>query len=473
MRPPADETAPDGPAADDETLYDVLISDGPGEIRWALLRNGRVLEVVHDRPHRPETGAVLLGRCSAKVPGHKAVFVDLGRGIPGFLSAEDAPDGLPTEGATVVVQVLREALAEKGPKLTAAPSLAGGLLAYTPSRPGLGMSPRITANDDRKRLKTLLQGAMVADEGVVVRTAAAEAPEDHVRAELQALRESWHALSERADAARHPCLLHPAPSPLEDWVETLGWRLRTIIADSGARMTQAHRLMAARLPDWPGRVMLDPGTQGPLFDVYGVEEALDSLLLPRVPLPGGGALIIEETAALTAIDVDSGAGDPRTLAREAVPEVARQIRLRGLAGQILVDLPRGRKGPDRGALDLLRDAMADDPAGGRVLGTTPGGLVEINRPRRRTPASSILTAASARPRLSPETALLAALRLLLRGQRHAPGKRPYMRMGPRCGALMQGDLAPALTDAELRLAQSITIQVDDAQSEDHVVVDYL
>ncbi|ABC23564.1 ribonuclease G (RNase G) [Rhodospirillum rubrum F11] len=436
--------------------YHVLVSDGPGETRWALLAGDTPVEVVFQRAHAVETGAIVAGRVTAAVPGHQALFVDLGRGPAGFLGAEDTPRGLPGEGALLAFQVLREAVAGKGPTVTAAPTLAGRLLVYTPYVPGVGLSPRAGSTAARKALRARITALLDPGEGVVARTIAGEASEAALRAELDHHRARWRAIGRALAASTRPGLLEAAPGPLGGWLDSLGDALRSVVADQGERAQALRRALAARGPDWPARVVIERADQ-PLFERWGVEEALEAALAVRLALPGGGAIAIEETAALTAIDVDAGGADRRLVAPVAAREIARQIRLRALAGQILIDFPRGARGPEESGLVALIEALAADPAGPRVLGVTRGGLVEVVRPRRRPPLSSLLTVPGGPPKLTAETALLAALRELVAGATRAPGARPHLRVGPRSGGLLATDLAQALAEVEAALGQAVAI----------------
>ncbi|CCG07151.1 ribonuclease E/G [Pararhodospirillum photometricum] len=359
----------------------ILVDDGPGETRWALCdAQGALREVVLSRAHRPEAGACLAGRVRERVPGHAAVFVDLGAPPWGFLAAEDAAGGLPPLGTRVLVQVLRPAVETKGPKLTLALSWPGRFWVLTPGRPGLGMSTKIPGN--RKALRAHFESFLAPGEGVIARSEIAEAGDDALQADLEALRTLAAEVARRFSATSNLGLLQEAPSPLAAWLEEPGGAQARIVVDSGGRFPFVQALVHARFPGGGPQVTVhhDPATA--LFEAYGVEAALEEALEPGVAVPGGGFVHFAETQAVSAVDIDAQGQAPDLVAQAAVPLIARHIRLRGLAGQIVIDFPRRRGPPDPALVTALAEALAQDPAGARVLGGDPG------RPRRSGAAPS-------------------------------------------------------------------------------------
>ncbi|MCF8481336.1 MAG: ribonuclease E/G [Rhodospirillum sp.] len=436
--------------------FRVLVSDGPGEIRWALLEDDTVVDVVHQWVHAPEGGAILAGRMGKRAPDGRAAFVALAAGPDGFLSLSDIPGPPPPEGTLIAVQVVQEAQGPKGPKLTAKITLPGRLLVYTPFAPGLGLSPKAGTSARRTQLRGRIEALMEPGEGAIARTAAsAPGVRDSVlRAELKTQRTRWRDIREGLSKASAPGPLLAAPSPLEDWLDGLGEGVTAILCDSGTRAAALKSHFRIRHPFWTGTLSADLSTTPSPFEREGVEEALEEALSPRLTLPGGGIVIIEETQALTAIDLDSGATDPETATWAALPVIARQIRLRALAGQILVDLPRRKGGgPNREAVDALATLLAKDPAGPRLLGVTRGGLVEITRPRRRPPLSHLFLTPMGARGITPEARLLAALRTLTRD----PTRSPALTVTPADETLLLGPLAPALAQATDRLGLPITL----------------
>jgi ribonuclease G len=449
-----------------------LVERGPGQTRVALLAEDQLWEVHHLRDSAVMPGDVILGRVRGKVPGGAAVFVDLGSGRDGFLAAEDCaprdeqgqPPPLPPEGSAVLVEVSIAPRAEKGAKLTMALSLTPqgcpevGLLVYTPLRRGVGLSGKITNKAERQRLQAWAAATVADSEGIVLRTRAWEATEAALTAALAAARREWQALQRWAVQAKPPCRLRAA-------VESEGGALGVALEGRGVR-----RVICAGTGAWEsaraGRPDLVDGitrarTPGSLFTAEGLDEALEEALTPRV-----GALTIQQTAAVTAIDVDSGAASAEQTNAQAVMEIARQIRLRNLAGMIVIDFAAPRRGAEAHKRHLARalaEALADDPAGPSVLGVSALGLVEVRRPRRGPPLADLLAAsggqgeAQALP-LSTEATALAALLAVISACERTPGLLPQLRVTSSVAEVLRGPLRGALAEAEQRLGDRLPLE---------------
>ena len=419
-----------------ESADAILLSAGPGELRLALMAGDRPLEFLVDRGDG-SPGDVVLGRVLSVNRALDAAFIDIGEPTAGFLS----PAGPAAEGQPLLVQVTAAARGAKGAELTRAVSLAGSVIAYTPARAGLNVSRRIVEDDERARLSAVLKPALTAGEGVVVRTQAAGAEAAALLAELDVLRGRWQAIEAARAVATPPARLH-APHPLTrllgDYPD-----ITRVVVDSAALLAEIRPLFAA------AELRRDA------FDE--VAEDLDAALDSRAPLPGGGALIIESTAALTVIDIDSGGGSALDANLAAVPEIARQLRLRGVAGHVILDIIPLR---DRRALgrivEALRHAVADDPTPTHVIGTTPLGLVEMTRERRRpTLAETMLEAAPVRR--SADSLGLDALRALLREADARPGARLALAAPPEVVTALRRRPA-ALAQAADRLGRPLTLK---------------
>ncbi|KZD08955.1 ribonuclease E/G [Oceanibaculum pacificum] len=384
------------PGAGLNGIDSILIELGADSTRIALLRNGELIELLVERAgHESRLGWIFLGRVAEVVKPLNAAFVDIGQTPPAFLSgaaahwlhpdvSADTPIGRSvTEGAAVLVQQVKDAQGDaKGAAVTADISLAGTHLVFTPRRPGIAVSRKIPDKAERARLRqTVLDCPLPAQAGLVVRTSAQGADAAALRAELTGLLARWQGLLDKAAALQPPAVLDRPPGLLE--------RLLGEIADDCAiraeltGFTRARRYAEAHRP-----ALLESLSQhrGPtsLFAAEGVEEQIAAALERRVPLPGGGELVIDPTEALVAIDVNSGGRAPREAAFAAVGPVARQICLRALSGLILADFPRLDARADRARLlDALRQAVAGDRVPVQVLGYTNGGLVELIRPRDR------------------------------------------------------------------------------------------
>lgn len=428
-----------------------LIDRSPGLTRVALLAQGVVWEVHLFPDHLPLPGDLWLGRVKARVPGTRAAFVDLGSGPDAFLPAEDMPGGLPPEGSAVLVEIAQAKRPGKGPKVTGAVSLGGLYLVYTPLRAGVSLSSRLTHKAERKRLQAWAEGAVVEGEGVVLRTAAFQVPEDVLDAALAEGRAAWAEVQAARKTAKPPCRLRSGQAPLA--AALAGRAVDRVLCVGSALAEDARR---AR-PDLAEAVRVCG--EGLLAE-EGVPEAVDSALARRVPLPGGGALTIETTAAATMIDVDSGRSGEAAANAAAVVEIARQIRLRGLAGAIVIDFaapPKGAMAAKRALADGLAQALADDPARPQVLGVSALGLVEVRRDRQRPPLADLLLGPA--PLAPPSTVAVAldALRRVVEHARSVPGSRPALTVAPAVAAVLRGPLAPAVAEAERALGHSLDI----------------
>ncbi|MGB0695216.1 MAG: ribonuclease E/G [Rhodospirillaceae bacterium] len=457
----------------------VLVARHPGETRWALLApepaqgqgpaalplaelpsGERVLALRLVRDHRLQVGEIHLGRVGDRLPGHEAAFVALAAGPDGLLDARDAPQGLPPQGALVLVEVKRAAIAEKGPRLSTAVTLAGRLVTLGRGRPGSGLSPRIGPAARRKALSALLKQHCAEQEALVARTAAAAAADTAILDELVALRARFTDLEARAASAKEPCCLWGGPTPAELW--QAHWPVSEIQAEG---LGAAWR---ASLPeDLQERVTLRlPRTdQGGLFDETGLSELLDQMAQTDVELPGGGAVRVEVTSALWALDVDARRCPPGQAAQEAVAALPDLLRLFDLRGQILIDPPRGPKGqPDRRLEGQLRGFLASqpdaqDPSSARLLGATPGGLLELRRGGGYDPLPVLIR--------GTEHQILRALALVTRSG--APGAAG-LRLGTLAHGLLTRSLSAAKREAEQRLGTAIALHLDPALPEGHVSI---
>ncbi|WP_430436736.1 ribonuclease E/G [Oceanibaculum nanhaiense] len=378
----------------------LLLEVGPGLTRIALRRDGALIDlIVEAAGHESRIGWILLGRVIEVSHGLDAAFVDIGAAEPGFLPARAArllkpemPAGTPiarllAEGETHLLQQVKDESAGKGPVLSADIALHSDHLVLTPRLAGVAVSRAIPGKAERARLRRAALDAAQAlglppQEGIVLRTAAAGLDAANIQAELAALAARWRAIQARAAPAKPPVVIDRPAGALEQLLPHLAPDTDILCADLAGH-TRVTRWCEAHRPELLSHIVRYRG-QDPLFEREGVEEEIAAALERTVPLPGGGALAIDPVEALVAIDVNGAERDPREAAFAAVPEVARQIRLRQLSGLILVDFPRLDRRADRDRLiEELRAALAGDRVNTQLLGYTRGGLVEIIRPRDR------------------------------------------------------------------------------------------
>jgi Rne/Rng family ribonuclease len=417
-------------------------------VRGGLLDDGRLIEVWDaDAAGEAVTDALLLGRVVRVDARLDAAFVDIGAAEPAFLGAKDArplagageraPIGrLAREGERVIVQGLREAVGDKGPRVTADVRLFGFLIIFRPLGTGVELPGRLP---ERQRAALAERGAaLFGDAGVTLRRAAARAEDGALLAELEALRGRWARL--RAEARRRPGRLAADEPPLERLLRQALEQApeRLAIADPALAAT-AERLVGERLGALAPRIeRLRP--EASAFAQTDAAAELERALRPAVALPGGGRLLIEETAACTAIDVDGGPRPALEVDLAAAAEVARQVRLRNLGGTIVVDFVDLPTRPQRQRLEeALKKAFRDDPLPVQIYPMSPLGLVQLSRPRRGQTLAARLTrpcAACAGTGRAPS--LRAAAEALLAELRSAPLPRRVV-IARDLAAYLQGE----------------------------------
>ena len=377
---------------------ELFVNVMPTEVRAALLEDGRLTDLVLERSERASLiGDVYLGRVERVMNG--AAFVDIGMARSGFLGIDEGwrNGGVPVhEGEAIVVQVLKDATGTKGAQLSRRLALPGRYLVYTPLQDRMTVSRQIADDDERARLVGLAEEIAEPGEGFILRTAAVGAGRAELENDAGELRESWGAIEDALMTAKPPSCLHADADPvlriLRDHAlgDVDSIRLDDRAAVAAAREFCEQEGMAQRVTYHAG--------PADMFRQFDIEEEIERLCQRRVPLPSGGSLVIETTEALTAIDVNSGrfdAGPEQTAFLtncEAATEAVRQIRLRNIAGLIVVDFIQMDEESRRNkVISLLESAAATDRNATRVLGFSNAGLVEITRRRRREPFLNFMT----------------------------------------------------------------------------------
>ena len=478
----------------------ILVSTSPGETRTALLCDGRLVEIHIDRAGGESlVGNVYLGRVASVNKGLDAAFVDIGTGRDGFLAVAEArtetrPAGKEgrdaigdylNEGVEVLVQVTRDPLEHKGAKLTTRMTLPGVNLIFRPRQAGIAISRRIDDDAARARLTDLITGLapkftqdLASGGGFIVRTAAAGSEAPAIEEEAARLTARWREIEDRAATAKPPRLLLAEVSPAFGALRDGGGSgIEKIIADDADALAGVRGFCEAEMPAQAKLVELHQGPEA-LFEAYGVEEQIDAALSPTVALPGGGSLIISQTPALTAIDVNTGSADKGSRERtafqvnlEAAHEVVRQIRLRNLSGLIVIDfVPVRDNARKQEVVDALRQAAAAASISVFIAGTTRLGLVEMTRPRHGPTLLDILcgvTASAPTAVKSPLTLALEALRAVLR---RGGGTGVTLKASPDVIEALRapegpGSAALALRQAEQRLGLAIGLARDHTLAE--------
>ena len=366
----------------------------PKAFLMALVAEGRLVDlqiVRRDQPSRVES--VFLGRLERVMPDLDAAFVDIGIGRSAFLRAEDRAgvDDWPPPGAPLLVQVRTDGDSEKGPRLSMNVAVTGRYLVYHPVGSEVSFSRRIEGESERDRLRGHIEGLL--EGGVVLRTAAAGATLDVLRADAQQIMERWEKIRRQAFDMQPPADLSARipgeRDPIARALRDHGAWLEEVILDDRA-MARALQDEMDRLGE-KIRVRWHNGLM-PAFDIDDVAGQIDTALAPRIVLESGVEVLFEPGETLCAVDVDSaGAGGrqgraprrPIDVNLEAAPAIAQQIRLRNIAGAVVIDFVTMRSTYDRDKVQSsLADSMADDPVPTQFYGFTRLGHFELTRARR-------------------------------------------------------------------------------------------
>ena len=391
---------------------EIVINVSPRETRAALLENGVLQELFVERASRRGlTGNLYQGRVSRVLPGMQAAFIDIGLERTAFLHAsdivqpDDAENGdaaprtdsireLVSEGADILVQVLKDPLGTKGARLTTFVTIPSRYLVFMPFGHGVGVSARIENEGERQRLREAVQSAVDDGEagGYIVRTAAEGAASEALRADMLFLRRLWEVLDANAHSARAGTLVHEDLAlPLRLMRDLVGEGVDRVLVDHDATCDRMREFATTFMPALGARVERYAGSR-PIFDLHAVEEEIQRSLDRKVALKSGGYLIIDQTEALTTIDVNTGAyvghrNLEETIFRtnlEAAVAIARQLRLRNLGGIVIIDfIDMQEEEHRRQVLQALEKALAADHARTNVSTVSPLGLVEMTRKRTR------------------------------------------------------------------------------------------
>ena len=407
---------------------DILVNWTPHETRVAVIENGSVQELHLERAlERGLVGNIYLGKVARVLPGMQSAFIDIGLERAAFLHVADLHNAngggtgrsnndaaLPVpierqvfEGQTLTVQVVKDPIGTKGARLSTQVSIAGRLLVHLPQDNHLGISQKIGSPELREQLRQRLNtlvgreegGAPYTGGGFILRTNAEEASDEELADDIAYLRKTWGGIRERALASPAGTLLH------QDL--TLAERvLRDLANDDTGNIRIDSRLQFEHLRAFgdtytPGSVKKLQHYTGerPIFDLFNIDEEIRKALARRVDLKSGGYLIIDQTEALTTVDVNTGGfvgarNFDDTIFKtnlEAAGAIARQLRLRNLGGIIIADfIDMTRDDHQQAVLAEFRKQLARDRVRTTVSGFTQLGLVELTRKRTRESLAHML-----------------------------------------------------------------------------------
>lgn len=397
---------------------EILVETGRSQTRVAVLEDQVVVELYIERQRANSlVGNIYKGRVENVLPGMQAAFINIGLPKNAFLFAADVETtgrkeekagnstdtpsitGVVRKGQELIVQVMKEAFGEKGPRVTAKISLPGRFWVLLPGCEHLGVSRRIEEEEERERLRKLGEKIRPSGMGLIARTVAAGIPGDELARDLTELSVKWETIIRKAENVSAPFLLHKEAGLIDRLTRDLfSPAVDRFVIDSLQVYRGVLETVKAIAPEIASRVELYRGDT-PLFAAFGIEAELKKALRRRVLLKSGGTIVIDQTEALVAVDVNTGKFVGKTnLAEtvlktnlEAAREIARQLRLRDLGGIIIIDFIDMQSKEDRErVLTVLQEELSKDRTPTHVVGLTGLGLIEITRKKVRQSLSALL-----------------------------------------------------------------------------------
>lgn len=378
----------------------IILSSGPEETRMGLVEDGLLKEYLVERSEGTHlVGSIFLGRVCNVVPGIQAAFVDIGLEQNAFLFLGE--EKKLTEGASVVVQISKDARGSKGPTATREITLPGRYVVLVPGAAYIGISKKIAAPEERERLQALVKAVQPEQMGIVVRTVAKGVEPLAIQADIKNLLAAWKVLEARVKVSRPPVALwRELDLPVRIVRDYLNQDVEQIVIDNKEILGRVQALLAGGGTAFLDRVSLYTGGED-IFAAYGVSDAIASISDRRVELPCGGYLVIDHTEAMTVIDVNSGKYSGKAsleetimeINKEAAAAIAYQLRLRDIGGIIVVDFIDMHLEAHRAeVLRVLEASFAGDKMHPKVQDITVLNLVEITRKKSRQNLTAVLYA---------------------------------------------------------------------------------
>jgi ribonuclease G len=399
------------------TAKKLIISSDPYEMRVALLENGKPAEIFSEvKSKKNILTNIYKGTVTRVLPGMNSSFVDLGVDKAGFLFGGDVidtnspqpsreeleknPDALKntdpiekvlSEGQEIICQVVKEPLGSKGPRISMGPKIPGRYLVLMPDSKHIGISRRIEDEAERSRLTSMVEKYVNPDEyGVIIRTAAVEATDAQLEIDLKYLVNTWKEVRSKVSTTPSPGLLFEdinlAPKLVRDLYSA---EIIEIICDQKEDYDAVNDFLEKSIPEAKQKIRLYEEVT-PLFEVFNVDKVITQALSKKTDLPSGGSLIIEQTEALTTIDINTGRYTGKQNQREtilktnveAIPSIVEQLRLRNIGGIIIIDFIDMDEISDREVIfNEMNEAFKADRARTNILRMSDLGLVQMTRKR--------------------------------------------------------------------------------------------
>jgi ribonuclease G len=503
---------------------EILINVTSRETRVALVENGVLQEVFIDRASCGGlVGNVYKGRVSRVLPGMQAAFVDIGLERAAFLHASDITGGahpvhhpepgeaprlecpdraespppppeatvlppdisdLVREGEEVLVQVIKDPLGSKGARLTTQISLPSRYVVYMPFAQTVGVSQRIEDEAERGRLRELVrqvigqaqahEGATFAPGGYIIRTAAEGIADETLYADIEFVQKLWRSVQERAAGVPAPGIVHEdIPLLMRTLREVASKETERVRVDSPAGHERLLGFASHFMPEMMPRIEVY-SAERPIFDIYGIDDELQRALERRVQLKSGGHLVIDQTEAMTTIDVNTGAfvghrNLEETIFKtnlEAAQAIARQLRLRNLGGIIIIDfIDMCSEEHKRQVLRALEKSLERDHTRTHISEVSPLGLVQMTRKRTRESLQHVLCEpcplCSGRASVkTAETVCYEIFREIIRQARQFEAEKLLVLVSSPVADRMLEEESATVAELEALIGKPIEIQVE-------------
>jgi len=495
---------------------ELLVNVAPFETRIARIENGQAEEIYIER-ERGLKGNIYKGRVQRVLPGIQAAFIDIGLEKAGFLYAGDIatakqPDtnftddleqsdeddsnantppparrnappiaNLLKDNQELMVQVSREPIASKGPRMTSQIGLPGRYLVYLPHLDHIGIAKRLEGQEERERLLNICQSMELKQGGIIIRTVAEGKEEADIRQDLDYLLRLWADVEKRSKNSARGSLIHKELNlylrVMRDYVDS---DIEKIHIDSRSAYDGMKKFARRFMPEVAKKLYYYPGDR-PIFDVYGVESTIELALQRRVPLKSGGHIVIDQTEALIAIDVNSGSfvgsknmeetGFKTNL--EAVHEIVHQLRLRNLGGIIVIDFIDMQEEENKQKLmEMLAEALKRDKAKNHIVQLSELGLVEMTRKRTRESLGRMLLTECKSCHgngleKSLQTICYQLFREVVAEARAYPCEKLTVIAHPDIIDLMLGEENEGVLQLEIFLSKEISFESDENFAADH------
>lgn len=471
---------------------ELLINVTPSESRVALIENG-ILQEIHVERHtkRGLVGNIYRGKVSRVLPGMQAAFVDIGLEKAAFLHASDIAihselleevstsqiekqdiRELVRDGQDIVVQVVKDPIGTKGARLTTDITIPSRYLVFMPNVGHVGVSQRIEDEKERERLKQLMQQHCQDDIGFILRTAAEGVGEQELAQDAEFLKRLWAKIQSRLKK-KNPVLYEDLPLARRVLRDFVGTELDRIRIDSNLSLQELQHFTKEYAPELHKLLEYYPGER-PIFDLYDVENEAQRALERRVDLKSGGYLIIDQTEAMTTVDINTGAFvGHRNLEEtifntniEATQAIARQLRLRNLGGMILIDfIDMTNEDHKRRVLHSLEVATGKDRVKANIHGFTALGLIEMTRKRTRESLEHILCddcpVCKGRGSMKTvETICFEIMREIVRVNRAYDADKFVVYAAPAVAEALMGEESHMLAELEVFVSKQIKVQTE-------------